>query len=323
MSNRIYPSKKHNRFSSIVNHEPESLLFDTIPSFVRSLIGRKKRWPTQVSSWIAQDKPLASSIKPVITWIGHASFLVQIGGFNILLDPIFGNASPLFPRMLPPGIALKDLPPIHFVVISHNHHDHMDRASLLALRSSEARFLVPEGDEQWFERRGFGYAESFLWWKSKSFSHPNNEKNSIRFVFLPAAHWSRRGLFDMNKSLWGSWMIEYQGYRIYFAGDTAYAVHFNQIAREFCPIDIALMPIGPCEPRSWMQHVHMSAQQAAKAFLELQADHFIPMHWGTFAFGADHFDLPIRLINQWWQDNQEHVSSKKLHVVKVGQRLHF
>lgn len=316
------PYRKKNRFYLRKDHKPESFLFDTIPSFLQSLVRRQKIAPG-IQNWIDLQDPKQESRKPLITWIGHASFLIQLEGLNIITDPIFGNASWLFPRHLPPGISINQLPPIDVVLISHNHRDHMDEASLLMLKkkNQHTQFLVPYGDKYWFDRRKFKGVIEHEWWQITK--KTNNKENEVRFTFLPAAHWSQRGLFDKNRSLWGSWLIESNNYTIYFAGDTAYEGHFSAIGNAFSTIDIGLIPVGPCEPRSWMKHAHIGAEEAGQAFLDIGAQHFIPMHWGTFPFGTDHLTEPIDRLHLWWQEKQEQLQTKQLHIVKVGQQLLF
>src|SRR3972149_7418626 len=211
--------------------------------------------------WIINEKAIESSIEPIITWIGHATFLIQIGGVNILVDPVFSDFSRLFPRMVQPSIALHNLPTIDFILISHNHPDHMDEASLLALKAQNPTVLVPLGDKAWFDKRGFVNVVEMNWWEH-ALHKDHKKKHDLSFSFLPAAHWSGRGLFDINKSLWGSWLIEYRGFKIYFAGDTAYSDHFNLIGRHYPSIDIALMPIGPNEPKHMMKDAHVSTHEA-------------------------------------------------------------
>lgn len=319
---RIYPKVKKNRFYLDKKFNPESLLFGTIPSFFQSLISRRNRKPQGMSNWVTQEEPHACSIQPIITWIGHASFLIQIGGINILTDPVFGDLW-LFKRQLPVGITTNTLPPIDLVLLSHNHHDHMDEPSLHALQQhSNIRFLVPQGDKRWFDHRGFDGVTEHTWWDQITIKP--REGQSVQCSFLPSAHWSRRGLFDKNKSLWGSWMITWQNYAIYFAGDTAYSDHFSCISHEFSSINLALLPIGPYGPRRWMKHSHLSAHEAGQAFLDLGAHHLVPMHWGTFGFGIDHFSTPIDQLQSWWRgQKKEHIHERRLHVIKVGQRLGF
>lgn len=293
--------------------------------FLKSLKNGNSRLPKNINDWVSRSPILPSSIEPAITWIGHASFLIQIGGFNILTDPIFGSATLLYPRIVKPGIDINDLPKIDYVIISHNHLDHMDEKSLLALKSrfKDIKILVPYGNKKWFEERNFLNSFEFLWWEQVAYKPENNFLDLIKFTFVPAHHWSQRTMFDQNKSLWGSWMIECNGQSIYFAGDTSYSGHFSAIAKEFPVIDIALMPIGPCEPRAKMCRSHIDSHESIKAFLDLQAKHFIPMHWGTFHFGLDLFDTPIVKLLSEWHQNMDLLRFTSLHIVKFGQCLKF
>jgi len=320
----LRPFYKNGRYFNDKSQHTESFLFGTIPSLVQSLIGRAQRLPTQRYPWIHYCEPRRASLVPIITWIGHSTFLIQLGGINVLLDPIFGDLSYFHKRVFPPGITLAQLPPIDCVLISHNHRDHMDEKSLLGLkRHPELRILVPKGDKKWFEKRNFEQVTEFEWWQKKSFfSIGNYFCGNISFTFLPAIHWSQRTLFDKNRSLWGSWMIEWESTYFYFAGDTAYSSHFAQIGQEFPRIDVALMPIGPCEPRLWMRKMHVDAKEAIQGFLDLGARHFIPMHWGTFLMGMDEYDRPLRVLRQEWVKRIGKESTKQtLHVLSIGQQI--
>lgn len=267
-------------------------------------------------------EPVQRSEKPIITWIGHSTFLIQMNNINILTDPIFGDATSLFPRILQPGINLAQLPLIDYVILSHNHPDHMEAPSLLVLRDMHpgCTFLVPLGDKQWFDARDFTRVSEYTWWQDDSFPLPDGQH--IKFTFLPAFHWSQRGLFDKNKSLWGSWMIELGGKTIYFGGDTAYSRHFKSIGKEFERIDCAILPIGPCDPHKWMKFSHANAHGAYQGFKDLNAQHFIPMHWGTFYFGTDTFDTPMTLLKNVWQKHAgKEVTYDQLHILCAGQRI--
>lgn len=320
---KIYPHIQHGRFYNYPNEIPEGFFFRSCYIYLKSYINRLFYHP-HVDSWQMKLKPIERSVKPVITWIGHSTFLIQVHGINILTDPIFGDATSLFPRILRPGITLADLPSIDFVVISHNHLDHMDETALNVIkdRSQKCHFLVPLGDKAWFDKRSFAHVREYTWWQDDTFSSSHDPATDIRFTFLPAFHWSQRGMFDKNKSLWGSWMIEVDGKRIYFGGDTAYSRHFKVIGQEFGTVDYALMPIGPCEPHKWMKLSHANAREAYQGFKDLNAQHFIPMHWGTYYFGTDTFDMPIKLLNQVWQESHDStLSPEQLHVLKAGQRI--
>lgn len=318
---RIYPYIKDGRFYNYPNEIPEGFLFRSLYIYLKSFVNRLLYHP-QVADWRMVPRIEQRSIAPVITWIGHSTFLIQIAGLNILTDPIFGDATSLFPRILKPGLELAQLPPIDYVIISHNHLDHMDAPALFVLKEhhSQCTYLVPLGDKKWFDERGFTNVYEYTWWQDDSFAV--NQFGKIKFTFLPAFHWSQRGLFDKNRSLWGSWMIEVAGKRIYFAGDTAYAHHFKAIGQEFDRIDCAIMPIGPCEPHKWMKLSHVGASEAYQGFLDLGAVHFIPMHWGTFYFGTDTFDTSLKeLESVWSQSKDDQQLQKKLHIMRVGQTM--
>lgn len=317
---RMYPHIKNGRFYNYPNEVPEGFLFRSLYIYLTSYINRLWYHP-RVLDWQTTPNIAKKSIQPVITWIGHSTFLIQIAGINILTDPIFGDATSLFPRIFKPGIALAELPPIDYVVISHNHLDHMDTPALFGLkeRHPQCRYLVPLGDKDWFDKRGFAQVYEYTWWQDGSFT---TDGQQIRFHFLPAFHWSQRGLFDKNRSLWGSWMIEVAGKRIYFGGDTAYSRHFKVIGQEFDRIDCAIMPIGPCEPHKWMKFSHANAQEAYQGFRDLGAAHFIPMHWGTFYFGTDTFDIPLTALQAIWKRFEgKEVLDEQLHVMRIGQTI--
>lgn len=278
-------------------------------------------YENQINEWVSTDKPLQQSVTPVITWIGHASFLIQINGINILTDPLFGNFSFLYPRNAQPGILPADLPPIDVVIISHTHRDHMDKdsLSLIAEKNPNALFLVPMGNKSLLTGFGCSNVVELMWWDK--YDVKKSDSQSLTFTSVPAIHWCQRSLFDFNTSLWGGWMIQQQDFKIYFAGDSAYGPHFAQIAQKFGSIDVALLPIGPNEPRDLTMHSHVSTQEACQAFLDVKARVLIPMHWGTFKLGTDTFDGPIKILQQWWQEHTSEVSNKQLSMIKFGQHL--
>lgn len=334
-SHKIVPFIKKNRYYNHAHDTVESLFFATIPAFLKSIPNRKKRRQAATSEWVVTHQREESSVAPRITWIGHSTFLIQMGGINIITDPIFGNASFFFPRILAPGITPDALPKIDVVILSHNHLDHTDLASLKALKhyNPGITILSPVGDKKFLNKHGFASVIEHEWWQTHSIC---NEQGTIEFAFVPAHHWSARGIFDRNKSLWGSWMITHKtseilmsahgeegskslSRTIYFGGDSAYAHHYHHIATEFPRIHAALMPIAPCEPDPSMRKSHMDAKEAVQAFIDLKADHFIPMHWGTFPFGVDTFEGPLHRLHAAWKHHKLDEKEKVLTVLKVGQ----
>jgi len=314
---RFYPQRKNGRFYQPGQERPR-WFFVTVALFLKTLfldifypIGK------EVADWVVTPSYPQRSKEPIFTWLGHSTFLIQIGDKNILTDPIFGNMYFIFSRILPHKIPTKDLPPIDYVILSHNHPDHMDTHSLLDIKRYNplVKVLTPMGDKPWFDANGFVGAAEYMWWDTF-------KQNDLVFTFLPANHWSQKGIFDKNVSLWGSWMIEFDGFKVYFAGDTGWSKHFAIIGNMFKKIDVALMPIGPNEPNESMQDVHINAEEAGDAFLELNARWFVPMHWGTFHLGMDRFKEPLLRIKAWWVKNKALCSNKVLKVPKVGELVH-
>ncbi len=240
--------------------------------------------------------------------VGHATFLMRLGGITILTDPIFESATFLFRRAVSPGITIDRLPPVDYVLISHNHRDHLDERSIkqIVSRSPHVTFLVPQGVREWFLHLNIERVHEYIWWDSYKIS-------GFACTFLPAYHWSGRWLTDKNRSLWGSWMIEAGGRTIYFAGDTAYWKHFLCIGHYFPNIDMALLPIGPCKPHKYMQTSHLNAASAIQAFIELRARYFVAMHWGVFYFGTDDIFTPIEYLERAWKNKQHQL--QRIHTI--------
>ncbi len=232
-----------------------------------------------------------------ITWIGHSSFLIQIGGRSLLTDPIWSQkagAGPFGPaRMVPPGLRLSDLPPIDLVLISHNHYDHLDLGTIRWL-GNRPTYLVPARLGAWFYALGCTKVHECTWWE-------HLEALDLHFDFVPAQHWSRRTTWDTNRTLWGGWIVSDGRQKLYFAGDSAYFSGFKLIGQRYPGLDIAFMPIGAYEPRWFMQSAHVNPEEAGQAFLDVGARILIPMHWGTFRLSTERPDDPPKRLASWWQ----------------------
>ncbi len=227
-----------------------------------------------------------------ITFVNHATFLIQTGGAAILTDPVWSERASPFRRIGPrrvrhPGVAFADLPKIDVVLVSHNHYDHLDIPTLARLRQRFApAVLAAAGDSRLLGPLRFTRLHELDWWDAIAFS------DALRITFVPAQHFSARGLFDRRKSLWGGYVIETAGRRVYFGGDTGYSTHFADIKARLGAPDIALLGIGSYEPRWFMRPIHMNPAEAVRAHRDLGARQSIGMHFGTFRLTAEAIGAP-------------------------------
>jgi L-ascorbate metabolism protein UlaG (beta-lactamase superfamily) len=236
----------------------------------------------------------ANSQRASLTWIGHATVLLQSGGVNVLTDPNFADdTGGLFRRTAPPGVAIQDLPPIDVVVISHNHRDHLDEDSVKKL-GPKVQYVVPLGMASWFRARKLTHVTELDWWQSTKVTARNGA--TVELTLVPAQHWSQRSGVDKDRTLWGGYVIDAGGKRTYFAGDTGYPAAFAEIGKRFPGIDYALLPIGCYAPRWFMHPQHMAPEEAAAAFRELGAKELLPIHWATFRLTDEPMDEPPKLL---------------------------
>jgi N-acyl-phosphatidylethanolamine-hydrolysing phospholipase D len=250
---------------------------------------------------------LKTPTAPTVTWIGHASALVQANGLNVLVDPIFSErASPVQifgpKRAQAPGVAMADLPHIDAVLISHNHYDHLDRASVaqLAEKATSAGkttlFMVPLGLKAWFNGIGIDSVVELDWWE-----HHNIQ--GVEFHLTPVQHWSARSINDRSATLWGGWAVLGAEFHWYYAGDTGYSQDFADTAKHFAPrqtealgggFDLALIPVGAYEPRWFMSQQHVNPMESVRIHQDVGAKRSIGVHWGTFQLTDEPLDQPPR-----------------------------
>jgi N-acyl-phosphatidylethanolamine-hydrolysing phospholipase D len=241
-------------------------------------------------------------MQPAITWVGHATMLVQAGGLNVFTDPVFSlRASPVQfagpKRAQPPGLAIADLPKIDVVLISHNHYDHLDVDSIKALVNqgwAEPLFIVPLGLKDWFNKLGVTHVKELDWWDSVT-------EKGVEFNFTPVQHWSARGLGDRSQTLWGGWAVLGADFHWYFSGDTGYSQDFVDTQKRFAArqtaalgggFDIALIAVGAYEPRWFMKEQHVNPAEAVQIHQDLKAKRSVGVHWGTFELTDEPLDQP-------------------------------
>jgi N-acyl-phosphatidylethanolamine-hydrolysing phospholipase D len=237
--------------------------------------------------------------QPAVTWIGHATTLVQAGGLNVLTDPVFSERASPVPfagpkRAQPPGVALADLPPVDVVLVSHNHYDHLDRASVVDLdRRGEGRtlFLVPLGNKAWMEAQGIRNVVELDWWDT-------HVLGAVTFQLVPGAALVGAQPGRSQPDPLGRLGRARPDLHWYFSGDTGYSNYFADTRARGGAVDLALLAIGAYEPRWFMQAQHMDPAEAVQAHKDLGARRSIAIHWGTFALTDEPLDQPPRDLAQ-------------------------
>ncbi|HYX38564.1 MAG TPA: MBL fold metallo-hydrolase [Oligoflexus sp.] len=262
------------------------------------IFGDRTDWPDAVAN--VEQPALPESVQEgevFVTFINHATLLIQLPGLNILTDPVWSDrVSPVSwagpKRVRPPGLAFEKLPPIHAVLVSHNHYDHLDVPTLQRLsREHKATIIVPLGDKVWLEKEGIDRLQQVDW------GHKQPLGAGVDMIFTPSQHWSARGLFDRNRSLWGSYLLQWAGKQIYFGGDTGYGPHFKAIQQAHGRIWLAMLPIGAYEPRWFMKQAHMNPEEAVQAHLDLQATRSLGIHYGSWQLTDEGIDEPVRALD--------------------------
>ncbi|XP_002741607.1 N-acyl-phosphatidylethanolamine-hydrolyzing phospholipase D-like [Saccoglossus kowalevskii] len=256
-----------------------------------------------------------------VTWIGHATVLVQFDGVSILTDPIFskrcGPTQFMGPkRFRNPPCTIDELPKIDAVLISHTHFDHLDVNSVKKLNSrfgQSLRWFVPMGLLGWMQSVGCHNVVELDWWQGSCLL----SDSKVEFVFTPAQHWCRRSAFDLNKVLWGSWAVIGPHYKFFFSGDTGYCEAFQQIGKRYGPFDLAALSIGAYTPQWFMKCQHVNPEEAVQIHQDLRARKSIGIHWGTFALAYEHYLEPPQNLREALEERQ--LSDDEFFTVKHGE----
>ncbi len=310
------PVDENGRF---VNHE-----FPFLP-----LAGQLLKWQTQsnpdnaakkTDPWqmpVTKDGRFLESKQDVIVWLGHASYFIRINGIQLLTDPIFGSPTGV-KRLTEMPVDPNRLRNLDYILVSHNHRDHCDEPSVKLLAKNNPRAVWLTGlklDELLGQWTGSQQIQAAGWYQQFQ-----TDDRKLRVYYLPARHWARRGLTDINTQLWGAYAIQSDSTTIYFSSDTGYGSHLAEVGRLFPKIDYCLMGVGAYKPEWFMSPSHISPTNAVKAFHEMKARTLIPMHYGTFDLADEAPGDPRRVLDSLQQAGQ---IKGQLKLLNVGEILEF
>lgn len=254
-----------------------------------------QKWPKNVENTAKPQlnlKPASNEV--VVTFVNHAMVLLQFEGLNILTDPhLSERASPVSwagpKRVRKPGVSFEEIPKIDVIAVSHNHYDHLDIPTLQKIsQRDQPKIFIPLGDGALLAKNKISNFQELDWWQEVQINPV------FKVIFTPCHHWSARGVFDRNKSLWGSFTFDYKGAKLHFGGDTGYSPHFKMIAEKLGPMSFSMLPIGAYEPRWFMKEQHLNPDDAVLAHLDLKSKKSMGIHFGTFQLTDEGFDDPVK-----------------------------
>ena len=289
--------------------------------------------PTQAPDldFLHRNATAGAGMAPAVTWIGHATALVQFSGLTMLTDPIFAERASPLPfagpkRAQAPGVALAQLPRVDLVLVSHNHYDHLCDRSVRALATQAGEpplFVVPLGLADWFRARGIQRVVELDWWEAHELPGAHGP---VAVHLVPAQHWSARGLTDRLATLWGGFAVLAPDCHVFYAGDTAYSREFARMREHFAAaqaeaagggFDIALLPIGAYEPRWFMASQHVNVEEAVRIHRDLGAKRSLGVHWGTFNLTDEALDEPPRVLVQ--ERRRQGLAEDEFFVLAIGE----
>ncbi len=311
------------RFTNPWPHAPQR--FSDILRWKSGLLPPDVPWgggtaPDTPAAWRQLPADEISSPPPYgwrVSWIGHASFLWQGAGVNILVDPIFSShCTPVpllaFKRLVPPPCSIGDLPSIDVVLLTHGHYDHLDLPTLRAL-GNDMPLVVAEGHARWFARRGFRNVRELAWFARCEFAP------GIVITATPAQHFTARTPWDRNRGHWCGWRIDGAGASLWHTGDSGYCPAFREIGERLGPVDFAMLSIGSYQPRKIMKTVHVTPEEAVMIFQEARCSHAVAMHWGTFRLADEPMgEPPLRLQAELARLG---IAAERFHILDVGESI--
>lgn len=286
----------------------------TLARFFRAMLSDNpysKQDETEPPQIRVTNAPLASKNTAQAMWLGHATVLLQDGKDYVITDPNFNNRTGFYPRKTEPALTAEQIPELLFGVISHNHYDHLDKGSILAL-PEETVWLVPLGLADWFIAQGRKNVVELDWWQT-------HQIGDWSATCVPAQHWSRRLWQGTNTTLWCGWMLTSPRHRYFFAGDTGYFEGFKEIAKRFPNIDLAMLPIGSFAPREFLAYQHMDPADALKSLDDLKAKRMLPIHWGAFRMTQEPVSEPGKLLKRLIADSPH--LRERVEIIPIGGSL--
>lgn len=318
LSEKPFPVSDHSDGSRFYNRDGSDKGLSDVSQFLWQSLWNEAAWPESLPNPEAAAIPDRVNEGIRATYINHATVLVQVGGLNILTDPIWSErASPVSfagpKRIRPPGVAIDDLPEIDLILVSHNHYDHLDTETLkrLSKRQDKAPMIVSGlGNAALLRKLGYKDAIELDWRDSIALGNA-----TVHFV--ECQHRSARGVFDQMRTLWGSFVIETSEGNIYFAGDTGYSPHFKEQGERFGSFALSMIPIGAYEPRWFMKSIHLNPEEAVQAHLDLNSEQSLGMHFGVFQLTWEAVDQPVIDLNAALQEKQ--IDAERFWTLEPGQ----
>lgn len=290
--------------------------------FMVALTEEKGEWPESIHvNQLEKEHILNKSTDLRIYMVNHSTILIQTNGVNILTDPIWSERASPFTWIGPkrhalPGINFEDLPKIDLVLISHNHYDHFDIATLKMLDEKfNPLILTGLGNDTLLKEHNLNNVITLDWWGSHKFN------DDITINFVPAQHFSARGFTDRFATLWGGFVIQSTDKNLFFAGDTGYSNHFKEIKKKFGKIDVAMTPIAAYEPRWFMKYMHTNPHEAVQAHLDLEAEYSIAIHFGTFRLAFESYEQIFKDFDKALKDLE--VSPQEFLLLRNGEYHQF